>query len=177
MARKTAIGGWIALILFVLIPIGIPITIGARRAIIAWNIARNFEPTTAVITVSRTDVRISEAPDDSGGTQINSSYYPDIQFRYAIDGVEHETGTYAHPASVAVSIRGSRQRVDEIVAGYPTGTSHPAWYDPRDPAVAYLYLDSPWGGIWTIAKTLIIAAIIYAGLVVALILIQRQRSR
>jgi hypothetical protein len=41
--------------------------------------------------------------------------------------------------------------------------------------VAYLYLDSPLGGLWTIAKTLLIAGVIYVGLVVAVILLQRQR--
>lgn len=177
MARKSTMGGWIALILFVLIPIGIPITIGARRAIIAWNISRHFEPTTGVITDSRTDAQFWESFDESGGTTTHARYLPDIRFRYVVDGIEHATGTYSHPAGVASSVSVDRQRVAEIVAGYAVGTSHPAWYDPRDPAVAYLYLDSPWGGIWTITKTLIIAAIIYAGLVVGLILIQRQRSR
>ncbi len=170
-------GGWIALILFVLIPIGIPITIGARRAIIAWNITRNSKPITGIITASRVDAEFWEALDGSGGTTTYARYRPDIRFRYAIGGVEHETGTYAHPLSVEPTVRVDRERVEKIVDECAVGTVHAAWYDARDPAVAYLYLDSPRGGIWTIAKTLTIAGIIYCGLVVALILIQRQRSR
>lgn len=168
-------GGWIALILFVGVPVAIPIVFGARRAIVAWRISRTFQLTEGVILSSHARLHVWETPTSEGGTQTNATWYPEVQFRYRVAGVEHDTGTYAHPAGVSSALRASEERVKAVVAAFAEGQTYPAWYDPRNPAVAYLHLESPWGGIWTIVKTLIVVALVYAGLVIGLILIQRQR--
>lgn len=169
MARKKIDwGGVIALFLFVGIPIGIPTVIGARRAIIAWSVRNQFEPVEATILSSKAELEVIHHRDDPDVFL----HHPIVRFEYSVAGVTHDTGVYAHPAA-GVSV--IEEDVNEIVARYSPGATHAAWYDPDDPAMAYLHLDSPWGGIWTIGKTLIIAALIYGGIIAAVVLIQRQR--
>jgi hypothetical protein len=167
-------GGWIALILFVIIPIGIPIVVGARRSIIAWSIARNFRPVEGTVISGELRTEVSEEHESEGGIRSHYSYHPEIRFRYSVDGVEHDSGTYAHPASISARTHVDRDRVERIVARFAAGTTHPAWYDPRRPEVAYLFLDSPRGGLWTIAKTIIIAALIIGGVMFAGVMLSRR---
>lgn len=134
-------GGWIALILFVIIPVGVPIVIGARRSIIAWSIAHHFRPVEGTIISSDLGTEVTEVDESEGGRQSYTSYHPEIRFGYAVDGVEYDSGAYAQAASLGVHTTGNQKRVEQIVALFPAGSTHPAWYDPRTPEVAYLYLD------------------------------------
>lgn len=168
------IGGWAALIIFVIIPIGIPVTIGARRAFIAWGISRHFKPIEGTVISSERTTEIFEHHLEGGGIDTTYSYYPEVRFRYSVGGVEYDSGTYAHPATVSASLRTSQDRVEEIVARYPVGGTFPAWYDPREPMVAYFYLDSPRGGLWTIGKTLLIAGAVILGVIVVAVMLSRR---
>ncbi len=175
MKRKHSVGGWLALILFVVIPLGIPIVIGARRTIIACSIAARFQPTQGEILVSRAELRVSESHDSSGGVQTHAAWYPDVQFRYRAQGREYVSGVYAHPSGVSIALRASEQGVKTLVEGFKPGQTYPAWFDPETPEIAYLHLDSPWGGVWTITKTLIIGALVYGAIVAGAIVLRRQR--
>jgi hypothetical protein len=168
------LGGWAALIIFVIIPIGIPVTIGARRVIVAWAISRHFKPVEGTVISSERTTEISEFHSDGGDLKTFYSYSPEVRFRYSVGGVEYDSGTYAHPATVSASLRIDQDRVDEIVTRYPVGGTFPAWYDPREPEVAYFYLDSPRGGLWTIAKTLLIAGAVFLGVMVVGVILSRR---
>lgn len=166
-------GGWIALLLFVVVPISIPVVIGARRAIIAWSVMRHFQPVEAVVLSSATRLLIVDNSNDPEA-QIVAVHFPEVRFRYSVAGVEYEPGEYAHPAAQGAGVRGGEQEVARIVARFPAGSKIRAWYDPANPRVAYAYLDPPWRGLWTIGKTLLIAAAVIVGVIAVAVLLQRR---
>ncbi len=86
---------------------------------------RSFKPVQAVITKSRIGVNTS---GDS------TTYYPDIQFEYTVDGTRYTTGTYR---IVRISSSG-RSGKERIVRRYPVGAKVQAWYDPEESSVAVL---------------------------------------
>ena len=63
-----------------------------------------------------------------------STFYPDIRFRYTVDGQTHDTGEYRIQV-ISSSGQGSKQ---EIVRRHPVGSKVQAWYDPAKPEVAVI---------------------------------------
>ena len=63
-----------------------------------------------------------------------STFYPDIRFRYTVDGQTHDTGEYR----IQVISSSGQSGKQEIVRRYPVGSKVQAWYDPDKPEVAVI---------------------------------------
>lgn len=112
---------------FVLVFMGV----GGRFAYQEWRASRQFLPVTGTITKSE----VGRSTDRDGTT-----YYPDITFRYEVDGRVYRDGTYT-VSRTSSSGRAGKQR---IVDQHPVGAERKVWYDPTDPAVAVLNTDMTW---------------------------------
>jgi len=86
---------------------------------------RAFLPVQAEVTHSEVGVN-----RDADG----STFYPDIRFRYTVDGQTHDTGKYR----IQVLSSSGRSGKQEIVRRYLVGSTVKAWYDPDQPEVAVL---------------------------------------
>jgi hypothetical protein len=83
-----------------------------------------FEPTQATITASR----VQPWPGRGSGAA------PDIRFKYRAGATEHAGGRWR----VREYNEGSAADIAALVAQYPAGSVHRAWYDPDEPSVAVL---------------------------------------
>ena len=86
---------------------------------------RYFLPVQGEVTHSEVEVN-----RDSDG----STFYPDIRFRYTVDGQIHDTGQY----SIQVISSSGRSGKQKVVRRYPVGSKVEAWYDPDQPEVAVI---------------------------------------
>ena len=96
----------------------------------AWGVyqyfrARSFLPVQAEVTHS--EVGVNRGND-------GITYYPDIRFRYTVDGQNYDTGQY-RILRISSSGRSGKQK---IASRYPVGSNIKAWYDPNQPEVAVL---------------------------------------
>lgn len=86
---------------------------------------RGFAPVEGVVTHSV----VGASRGDDGTT-----YYPDIRFRYTVDGKTYDSGEYRIQQISSSGRRGKAR----IVRQYPVGKKVPAWYDPGDPDTAVI---------------------------------------
>ncbi len=86
---------------------------------------RYFLPVQGEVTHS--EVGVNRSSD-------GSTFYPDIRFRYMVDGQTHDTGQYRIQV---ISSRG-RSGKQKVVRRYPVGSKVQASYDPDKPEVAVI---------------------------------------
>lgn len=92
--------------------------------------------TEAVIVASEVEWHPGPANDQK------AEYLPIVRFSYSVDNKTHESSTVS-PARSA----GRHGWAEEIVRRFPTGKKTTAYYDPTDPATAFLlkkYLPDPY---------------------------------
>lgn len=85
----------------------------------------DFLAVDGVVTFSE----VGESRGDDGTT-----YFPDIRFRYTVDGQKHDSGTYRIQQ---LSSSGRRGKL-EIVGRHPVGAKVQGWYDPGKPETAVI---------------------------------------
>lgn len=116
---------------------GVPLfftVLGGKRVYKLWTVRNRFVETEGTITSSKVDIEFRE--DEDGTT--TSFYSPEIRFRHEVDGRTHETGSFAHKWSRPQM--SDRAEVEILVDHYLPGETKLVWYNPEDPAEAYLYL-------------------------------------
>jgi hypothetical protein len=86
---------------------------------------RSFLPVQGEVTHSEVGVN----RDGDGST-----FYPDIRFRYTVDGQKYDTGQYR----IQVINSSGRSGKQKVVRRYPVGSKVEAWYDPDQPEVAVI---------------------------------------
>ena len=86
---------------------------------------RQFLPVEGEVTLS--DVGVNRSTE-------GTTFYPDIHFRYTVDGQTHDTGRYR----IMVISSSGRSGKQEVVRRYPVGSKVRAWYDPNKPDVAVI---------------------------------------
>jgi hypothetical protein len=64
-----------------------------------------------------------------------ASYKPVFAVRYAVDGTETFSAGYASPSAINFN---SAAGTEAVFARFAPGTTHPCWYDPRDPRTVLL---------------------------------------
>lgn len=82
---------------------------------------------------TRCTILSSEVEQHNGGD--GDTFSVNIRFRYHVDGKPYESDRY-HFFTGASSGRAGKQK---IVARYPPGSQHDAYYNPRDPSQAVLH--------------------------------------
>ena len=68
-------GDWIGLILFVIVPVSIPVAIGTRRALVAWKLQRRLRYVEGTTLSSRVRHDATESTDEGGASSIAIAGY------------------------------------------------------------------------------------------------------
>ncbi|MBN1346408.1 MAG: DUF3592 domain-containing protein [Phycisphaerae bacterium] len=82
-------------------------------------------------TVLSTDIKVTQSRNSDGRT--STSYQPIVVYRYEVDG-----RTYTCDAVTPLAESASRSWANEIVNKYKKGREVTAYYDPKEPAEAFL---------------------------------------
>lgn len=112
--------------------------------VLPWQINHRYRETTCLVIGKRVDRRMADFSPQT------HAYTPVIHIEYQVDGVNHRTWTYEHPAANwTIGVSGNEEYADEVFNKFAVGTSYPCWYDPEDPAEAvlvrgYRHLGSLW---------------------------------
>lgn len=69
-----------------------------------------------------------------GGSAIKEMYFPDVQYEYVVDGITYQSNRFW---SEKMQIN-KADKIQALVAQYPVGTQVTVYYDPNNPADAFL---------------------------------------
>lgn len=82
-----------------------------------------------------TACEVDSETDDSG-----TNYFPRIRYAYEVDGRSYQGGEYA----IDPTGWSSKERVEEVIAKYPKGSSITVHYSPSTPKASVLHPGMPW---------------------------------
>lgn len=117
----------------------------------------NFEATEA--TVLSSEVAESER---SGRP---TSYRPDINYQYPVDGQTYESSSvFPGPGGESKnSSQDGKEWAEGIIADHPAGEQVTAYYDPEDPSRAFLLKNRSWGVLIALIVVILTAGIYVLG--------------
>ena len=105
----------------------------------------------------------SQYRSQSGGYNQRTSFFPNISYRYEVNGKEYVNDQYAQRASLV----NRRSLVERTVKKYPVGSKVTVFYDPQDPQVAYL--EKGYGASGAIIAVVLVASLLFTAALIAVL--------
>ncbi len=141
LQRGAAVGALTGVLFAV---IGVLVALWGRSFLARDRAIGRWPKAPGTITSSRYESETGTTRDADGYDITSTTFMPVVAYRYTVQGQEYPGTRVAR----VVEWTGDAQRVKACIDRYPPGARVEVFYDPADPATAYLETRTSGGGVF-----------------------------